>query len=448
VPKEATLKVLFDEDRALVVFKKLAAMWKRQEGIYRDELLPQNLYPLPSTTKAMANYLMYGAIPMRGAVNSDDPFKWIHRLYETWPSLFEPNRVVRDWSAGKIEECFFKATRDMKEEGRVVGLAQGEEQVGAGSLSYNFNDHVTHWLHNSHVLARDWGGNLLNVYKGVSDFEQAFARVNYKSVKKTSHGALPRLEPVRAGLMGMRRKIFSLLTIWLQEKRLVPCFPTPIPVDFHALRILWSTNIISFEGLTPFVAKTDKQRAWNIDSRTVVRVTESIVDQITMWSQQFFSKHDINHMAVNPALWVLSRQMCAFHPQARMPKRNQFIEKSDLADAENWPKSYRNECASCPVTSHCTGMTPAGIYYVSGFLVRLDRAEHPQGMVLAKLDDIPKWGRKANPKERTKRQESNGKSYLALTASGLLRPEGRSISEAGSSDPPGSWAEQLTLHTA
>lgn len=412
------MKVLFNEERALRVFSALAAKWQTQRGIYRESLLPQNLYALPSKPVDMANYLMYGAIPMRGAVNSDDPFQLLRCLYERYPDMFNPKRVVRSWTAGKIEQAFLQTVRELKSRKVLVGLAENEAQVGAASLSYNFDDHVRCWMYNSHTLARDWDGNLLNIYQGVSNFEEAFARIDYKKILVPGNGWIPRLNPIQGGFIGMRRKIFALLTIWLQEKGLVPQFPTPIPVDFHALRIMWSTGIISFEGLEPFVPRTEKQAELGLDGRLAVYISENVIDQITLWSQEFFVKHKINHMYVNPALWVHSRQMCAFHPQSRMqrpPKRGQpklkrtsanarrdggFVDKHLLRDISAWPREYRNECALCPLNSECTGIMPAGIYYRTSFLVFLERAEYPQQHVLGDLGDVPLWGRKVVPSER------------------------------------------------
>lgn len=451
------MKVLFNEERALHVFRTLAALWQSQKGIYREELLPQNLYELPEDPKERANFLFFGAIPMRGAVNSDDPFQIIRRLYEKFPGMFNPFEVVSSWSITMIADAFLEVVRELKEERTIVGQEDVDVQVGAASMSYNFEDHVNCWYHNARTLAWDWNGDIRNVYAGVGEFEEAFDRIAHRELKrKRKDLTIEARESL--GFIGMRRKIFALLTIWLQEKNLIARFRTPIPVDFHALCRLWGTGIISFEDLGPFVPRTRKQKRLGIRGRLAVYTSEKVVDQITWWSQDFFTRHDMNHMDINPALWVLNRQMCAFHPQTRMqrplktqaatkrealrrrrrsrlkPKRTSgnarrdgmFLEPEVLQDISAWPRNHRNECALCPLENVCTGVMPAGIYYRTSFLVWLRRAHYPQGHVLGDLrgstpedvGDIPLRGRKRNPKERVPVQAKPAAAVLQMGSNG------------------------------
>ena len=181
----------------------------------------------------------------------------------------------------------------------------------------------------------------------------------------------------------MRRKIFSLLTIWLQEQKFVPMFPTPIPVDFHALRVLWATKCIDL----PKNAKTPialEKYYPALAGCPTIRITEQLTDGVAMWSQGFMVKNNIRHYNVNPALWVISRDLCSNQLQNRSAGGSEkfvsskFFDKDSLKkNPELWPKRYNNPCMHCPLDHLCTGAAPSNPYYRKGIMVRLERVRHP-----------------------------------------------------------------------
>jgi hypothetical protein len=208
------------------------------------------------------------------------------------------------------------------------------------------------------ILNRWWGGDVRNVFGGVGEFEEAFRRVDYYRSK--------------AGFKGMRRKIFSLLVIWLQEKKLIPLFPGPIPIDFHAFRILWQTEILNLHSKEkPFLPRSYHPE--QLKGKTAVRVSETLMDSVAKWSQKFICENNFSHLNINPAIWVLSRSLCAGHFQASSRQnKTLFVDQEELlGNFGLWPKKYEDRCGYCPIEKWCRWIVPSGPYYGSALLVKI-----------------------------------------------------------------------------
>lgn len=352
------MRVDFNEDRALAVFKILDEQWRKKIGVFEGIILPQNRWPLPmKTNQEKANFLFYSAIFMRGAIISEDPFKFLVSFWESCPNLYNPKFVISQ----KLEP---------NDIANILMNIMPKSRNGSNELKNAFNlykveQFMNSWINNSRLVVEKFDGDVLNIFKGVDDFEEAFARIDYKRYKGN-------------GLTGMRRKIFSLLTIWLQEKKLIPHFPTPIPVDFHALRILWETEIISLPELKPL--KLNDRHPKIYEGKVALRINgEEFINIITKWSQNFLSKIKISHLSINPALWVLSRELCVKNYQTTSKGRGTIlIEPNELQqNPKLWPKEYYDPCSVCPIETFCTGAIPAAPYYIWGILMRLRRVSYP-----------------------------------------------------------------------
>jgi len=220
--------VKFNEKIALDVFEILNDAWLNKKGVFKDVILPQNLW-IPDgwenlSNQEKANFFFFAALPMRGGLISEDPFKWLQTLWLMFPEFFDVKIVAETMSPDYMREAIKAVTNEILD-------GPGIGKLGGGSLSYKMEEHIPNWILNAKALYYRWGGNLLNVFWGVDNFEEAFEKIDYKRYRKNDR----RKERC---FYGMRRKIFSLLTIFLQEQELIPIFPTPIPVDFHASRIV------------------------------------------------------------------------------------------------------------------------------------------------------------------------------------------------------------------
>lgn len=372
------LCVSFDEDLALRVFSILENDYLAKKGIFEGVVLPEFRWELPDEPERAARWLFYAAIFMRGGIISEDPIRMIDELYRISPGMFDPRQVVDNWDGDKIRAALIVA-HDKVRDSRNGGAAKPK------SIGYRHEEHVTSWLANSRFIADKFDGQILRMFDGVTDFEEAFAKVDrYRDGK---------------GLRGMRRKIFSLFTIWLQERELIPVFPTPIPVDFHALRVLWTTGVIDITTAKPF-DKGDNGRGYppSLYGETAIRISEGIMDEIATWSQWFLAMRGLSHLAVNPAIWVLSRDLCSAHFQNSTASDGSLrIKAEELeADPSTWPANYRNPCRFCPLEDYCQGTCPSGVYYRWGILARCRRVpyDRPQQGWLPGIGEEPFAGRR------------------------------------------------------
>lgn len=334
--------IKFNEEIALEVFTVLDGLYKKESGILNKENLPQTRWApsevKPLSDKELTNFFFYVALTQRGGIVSDDPFRLLWELREKDPLLFNPETVAEKMTPEQISK----------------------KLIEAGS-TYKALEIPRCWHKNSVNLCKWWDGDLRNVFKyGVPNFEEAFRRIDYKRSK--------------TGFYGMRRKIFSLLVIWLQEKELIPVFPTPIPVDFHAMRILWATEIIDMKNWArPFSPKEKHPK--QLAKKTAIRIWDSFPDQIAIWSQKFLEKNDISHLTINPALWILSRTLCADHLQNSTEKNGTVFTETEKLQKNHvlWPSNYQDPCHVCPIEKWCKWCIPSAPYYKWGLLVRIGK---------------------------------------------------------------------------
>ncbi len=358
--KPVPLELRFDEARAEQAFRLLSKLWRERnkpgtpgERQFGGIVLPQDIYPRPDDRVVHAIWLYIAAIFMRGGVVSEDPFAPLYRIFTRFPWMFDPAQFGSDADSPKAEND-------------VLVVFEAIEMH-----NYKKDQYARAWVHNMRLLADHWRGNPLLIFYGVKDFEQAFARIDGNRKTAVRRGD---------GILGMRRKIFSLLTIWLQEKHLIKLFPCPIPVDFHAMRLLWALDILEVVSAPAFVPKPEKLGQDIISQYEVVRVTEKFVDIITKWSQIFIHRIGLSHVDVNPALWCLSRDMCAGHFQNGSDGRGAAYRTPELLEsgALHWPVNYHDRCVLCPLESMCSHAIPNTPQYLYGLLMRMERVRYPQ----------------------------------------------------------------------
>lgn len=351
------MKIKFDEEKAVRIFEVLEDLYKKRRGIFKGVVLPQDRVVAPKDEREHANFLFYASLPMRGGINSDDPFKWLLLLRDKFPEMFEPEIIVKEFTPEKIANVFREITS-------VILNGNGTGEKGAGAFSYKMEEHAKNWHENSIILINYWGGDIRNVFWGVTEFEESFRRIDYNRVK--------------AGFKGMRRKIFSLFVEWLHERQLILTFPTPIPIDFHAMRILWGTEMVTIGGLKPF--KILEKHPLQIDGKQAIRIGEKFTDTLAKWSQKFIFDNGFSHINIGPALWILSRSLCAEHFQnSSRGDSMSYVDSEKLKNNHGlWPKNYKNPCSHCPISEYCKWVIPSAAYYRWGLLVRLGkRVEYP-----------------------------------------------------------------------
>lgn len=395
-----------DERRAFEVFSVLQELWLQKQGVFNDIVLPEEKMiatmqlDLNCTSKEdIARILFAAAIFMRGGIISEDPLKMFPYLLKNYPQLFNPDVVAADWTSEMIAEVIAQASNYsfsgdlMKSTNNLDQLSFDFTQIQSvlshknksrraktsadRKKIYKENEFSKAWHNNFSYVSQCWNGNVLDMYKEVKEFEQFFSRVE-------------------KNIFGMRRKILSLFTIWLQNFKVIDVFPCPLPIDFHALRVLFCTGIFS---LNTIVCNHEKYP--NYAGKIGMRISDSFITKITQWSQKFMTTFDFNHSMINPALWVLSRELCAFNYQnMSRDDGHTVVDAAYLEKHHAWPKNYTHPCLCCPLQQYCSHAIPSAPYYHWGiFLISGKRVNFP-------MKSLPRLNLQAIPL-RTRRNNRN-----------------------------------------
>ena len=337
----------FDNGIALKVFKAILSEWQKRgaSGVYQELVLPQDKYKLDLNGKDMALFFFYAVLGQRGGIVSDQPMKVWAVFRERMPEAFNPVIAVT-LPSEKILEGLKEAVYSTQ-----------ENKKRKAFRGFHLEELSGYWIYNSRELLENWGGDPRNLFLNTDNFLTAFKRIEQKAGKTTFKG------------FGM--KIFALLNIFLQEKKVIPFFASPIPVDFHTLRIFWATEIIKKTGWAK-IHKSTRNHPAQLEGKLAINIYYSIYNTVAVWSQKFMEENDFSHLDMNPAIWLLSRTLCS-KCFLNTSKKNatQYVDSEKLKkDHSMWPKKYKNPCKKCPIEKHCKWAIPSAPYWKWGLLVR------------------------------------------------------------------------------
>ena len=151
--------------------------------------------------------------------------------------------------------------------------------------------------------------------------------------------------------------------------------------DFHNFNVFFRNNknyeVVAFTASQiPGIANRTYPK--ELAGKLSVHVWERFTDQIAIWSQSFLQKIGISHMVINPALWVLSRTLCAEHLQTSSRDKGQTFYTAEKLEKNPhlWSKNRKNPCEFCPIEKFCGWCIPANPYYSDGYLIRIERIPH------------------------------------------------------------------------
>ncbi len=365
-----TKNVIIDENRALEVFTLLCEQWEQRSWLFKDIVLPEDQFGIwmdGVSPELRAHWLFIAALPQRGGVMAEDPFTPLWALFQKNRGLYMPEQFVdpKKWTVRKITNAINRVAP-------LIGKLKPAGEKQAHALGYKLEQHAAAWKHNMTMVANRFDCNILNLFKQVEHvpkelrFEAAFALIDNKIRDD--------------GIIGMRRKIFSLFIIWLQKEKLIEDFPCPIPVDFHALRVLLATNIVTLKDLKVVTGVDDgtEKHLTALMGSEYRRVSDGIITDIAQWTNQFLYKHNLSHLNLNPALWVLSRELCAAHPQNTAYKNNTlYLFPKDFENGLKAlkVKTSKSLCGFCPIQGYCGFAVPSKPYYKAGSLVKIEKVK-------------------------------------------------------------------------
>lgn len=359
------MKITVDYDRAWRVFDTLVRALRAKRYPYNISVLPQDLLPEEMRMDKMlhARFLFYVCHFMRGAIDSVHVIRQLSALWYESPWMFEPGLVV---------------ARD---------VADVKAQL-ARAVDYHLDEIASFWWENSRRLYGQWRGDPRLLFEGVRTAEEAMRRIINKDGKR-QYQATDLFEH-EWGFLGFQGKMTSMLAYFLMEAKLIrPIQDIPPAVDFHLLRVMFASRILTAEGL---VDRTDIR--YDVAYPQGVKVVK-----------EYLRKRNVSPVVLGDALWCLSQTACSQAPGNRSVGRTRSgEEKARRLDGKKAAPSfltldphndvhlslYAQTCARCPAGETCEINVQSGSYYETGRFRFRKRQHLPARMQLfGMLPDHP-----------------------------------------------------------
>lgn len=335
------MKITVNQEILFPVLDTLLERWQAKKFPYRkrDAVIPQNEIPaeLRKDKKALALFYFYICIYMRGGIESRQAFQAVLRMWRKYPHLFDPYYIHGHWMKPEDLQPILK------------------EYVGWDSKAASIN-----WVTNSRHLVEHWGGNPLNLIKGLADYDEAIRRIRNKRTKADldASGGLK-----YAGFRGFQPKMVSMLIYFYDwEGWLNPRFLFPAPVDFHNFRLGLNQGAIILPEGTKMVRGIEAlSRRWR----------DALMD--------YLRSRNADPVELADCIWMFSLVMCGNSPlNTTKEERTNGSGMFDLAElphvyetplSTGQKEKLRETCLRCPLLSGCTLSIPSRPYYRKGELV-------------------------------------------------------------------------------
>lgn len=263
------MDVQIDWPRAELVCGQLLTALRAKTFPYGETwALPQTFIPerIKSDSLLHARFLFYTCHYMRGTIKSDHAVRRLVTLWKTHPEFFDPLYVS---SLNSIETLF-------EELDRLIG--------------YKTKEIAPFWKENSRRLATHWGGDPRRIFDSVTNAEEMYRVLTNKAAKKVVHEH-------EQGFFGFQKKMASMLAYFLMEAGLVAPFTASPPVDFHLVRVLLATRVLTVSDMGVRKLRYD-------------HLTPKGIEVL----ERYGHEHNENLVELGNALWMLSVVLCSQAP--------------------------------------------------------------------------------------------------------------------------------------
>jgi hypothetical protein len=274
-------------------------------------------------------------------------FNALIEMWQKYPRLFDPVEAAW-WRPEEVQKVL-------------------KTHIGWDSKSASIS-----WVENSRRLMRNWGGNPLNLIKGLRNYDEALRRIKNKTTKKELREA-EKFEKNGEGFRGSQPKMVSMLLYFYDwEEWLRPRFNYPSPADFHNFRIGLAFGAIFVE----------------LEKGERLSASEKLSAPWRYAIMEYLKARKADPVEVSDAIWLFSLVMCGNSPltktketKARVADLFSHTGTQELVsqDArERWLASqYRiplsQTCFPCPFLALCKFAIPANPYYRKGQLELRER---------------------------------------------------------------------------
>ena len=395
-PNQKGLNFYIDKKQAKKVFDLLIKRLSEKGPPYNEAQVPQADQFLPTNLERgsvqHAIFLFMLCLWMRAGTESDTAASFLKSMYEKRPLLFDPS-IYKD--EGKIK------TRNL--------IRRVKRALIKYRLSNQVDENAPAWVYNMRKLDRFWNGDPRTLMNDTPDFKTLTKRITGKTrvKKKTKKATKKKIylffnEDKPGGFMFFEKKMTSMIVYFLMDAKLVPMFYTPVPVDFHILRLCTANLVIRVQEKS-----VEESVGINFGTETV----KDLAREATEW---YCRTYQISPLALADSLWLLSRTLCRNNPgnsgyvvdkqRKRFQKdkswkesfSDQLFDEADIEklgepegesdeDVEKGRKRYfglkweeedllkpskvrrfEKSCGRCPLNKECCYNISAGSYYVKG----------------------------------------------------------------------------------
>lgn len=350
------MEIGVDRKRMKLMLDRLLLAYARNEYPYNlpwvhSPQIPENMPKnLELGSPAHARFLFCVCYWMRGGIKSNTAFRALARLYEQWPTKFVPH--------------YMQYTKP-------EWLVQRFRQIGSG---FQADEIARFWKKNFQILRREYGGDPVNIFEGISTYEEACDRIVNRR-KADGSGS---------GFYGFREKMTSMLIYFLTDAGLIKPFLHPPPVDFHVLRLFIANGILHLPEIP--------------ESGKVGHAYEQLAGIVRPLLYDYCRQQGVNPLLLVNALWLLSSNLCDQNPGNRSmvgkmeiingkrirvrSGRRTPITPVPITWSHSQTATYLRTCGSCVLENSCRWLVPSAYYYVSGVVkVRGPRTKPPQRLL-------------------------------------------------------------------
>jgi len=344
--------IVINWPRAYKVFDTLIKALRNRNYPYNQSTGPHVDKNLPRTMPRVgvehALFLFCTCYYMRGTINSETALIALSRVYDSDADLFVPKFITE------------ASEKDSLELSLRLSQALAEQ-----SLNYKLEETIGFWIKNSAKLHRYWDGDPRKLFENINSYEDIYDRIIRKG----------KFDPTNPnGFLCFQKKMASMIAFFLADSGIIPEFMFPVPIDFHAYRVLLATGILTLTGKGNRITKN--------------HVLEELGDKARKVTLQYCTKRGVSPLRLCDCTWILSRTICAKYPGndssigERQGRSTKVTPKMPDWGRGAHIKRYIKSCHMCPINKWCQNAVPSATYYQNGHLVIIPKEKHGTPMLL------------------------------------------------------------------
>lgn len=332
--------ITLDHDKADQVFGRLMELYKANGDPYSrpEAILPEDPRFWPDNLEMggtqEAQYWFALCYYMRGAVDSTLAAQQLGRFYEKFPDVFEVE-VAASLEPDELRKLLF-----------------------GNGLPFMSPTVAKFWVANAQYMATLGFNDVRQLYIGVESYDELVSRITK--------------------LDGFQRKMVSMITYYLDVRKLLAPLTYPIPVDFHVMRIVNANEML---------IHSEPPRGGNYGS-------DAAQDAARELTAAFCERNEVAPRDLAAAVWLFSNVMCGNSPVTAMTTLEYKARATEYFWVDHrWTESkvhaFNRTCGVCPLSETCEWSIGAPPWYRGGvMLARERRRKDPRYLPPAGFVDV------------------------------------------------------------